>query len=187
MKIRLKHPRILTGIVVTVAVVGLAGWFYHYNQTPAVGTIYHAPVPEPRTQAATITTLKSATISLQHPTHYSVENKAVAPPITEQYSLNMHQGVESRRVTVSVKTAVEPMTEDSAYKFRKLTVAEYEITDAVVDDQPAFKASKKDGSEITYFIPGQGRYVIIAATTINPKAAFAEEVTHIIDSFAWVR
>lgn len=189
---RFLRPRAVIALTMLAGAVVLAFWFYKYNQTPGVGIVRPVVVEERDTKGATsMAHFKSTTIAFDYPTHYAtVETKPASSPITEQYMLNMHQpGQESRRVSIAVKRtpATEPFTEDSAYRFRQITVQEYTETAETIKDLPVKKMTKKDKSEVTYFIPGQGTYAIIAATSTRPNPDFEAEITALAQSFVWVR
>jgi hypothetical protein len=175
-------------ILLVVGVIALAGWFFKYNQTPAVGVVIPPAVPA-QTQGVASTKFKSSSISFEYPAHYSLENKEVAASVVELYGLSMRGATESRRIGITVKRSQpgETVFDDSAYKFRSMSTKDYQVSDAIVAGKSAKKMTKKDNSEITYFIPGNRYYVMFAATSTNPSAAFADEITGIIKSFAWVR
>jgi hypothetical protein len=184
---RLFRPKILATVVMTGGILAVMGWFYQYNQSPAAGTIY-GPTEE-HTQGVTTTRLKSASMAFEHPTHYTVENKPVVAPIAEQYLLNMHSGEESRRISITIRKPApgETVFDDSAYKFRLLKSSGYDASDVTVDGRPAKKMTKQDDTEVTYFVPGPKYYAIFAATSTNPKDAFAREITDVMKSFRWVK
>jgi len=188
---RFFHPKAVFALGLLAGAGVLVFWFYKYNQTPAVGVV-HAPVGQQSdTKGATSSShFKSATIAFDYPTDYAtVENKPASPPAIEQYMLRMYQpGKESRSISIAVKKlpSGEPFAEDSAYKFRKIT-PEYTESTETIGGLAAKKLTKKDGSEITYFIPGAGMYAIIAATSTTPKEALVTEMAALAQSFVWVR
>lgn len=185
-----KRPslKLVVSAVLLSSVVVLAGGFFRYNQTPAVGVVNPPPLPV-QTQGVASTKFKSASISFEYPAHYSLENKPVAASVIELYGLSMRGATESRRISITVKKTQpgETVFDDSAYKFRTLSTKDYQVSDAIVAGKPAKKVTKKDGSEIAYFIPGNRHYVMFAATSTNPNGAFADEISNVIKSFAWVR
>lgn len=183
---RLLRPKRLMGIAALFVVVFL-GWGYNYTQTPAEGVV-RAPTSAPQTKAATATLFEAKTFSLDLPDSYKpIDNKnnPVKEPTLEQQSFAMQAATESRRVGITVKRAPPAiLAEDSAYAFRKRN-QEYAVTEETVADNKITKMTKKDGSEITYFIAGNTAYAIIAATSSSPKNTFPEEITEIINSFEW--
>jgi hypothetical protein len=187
-----KRRRLRPKTFVTIGLLGGAGlfciWFYQYNQAPATGTVF-APREQLHTQGVATTRFKSASVLFDYPTHYSLENKQVVAPLAEQYVLNMHNGQESRRISVTVRKPRpgEDVYEDSAYKFRKNTIDSYQESAVTLNGMSAKKMTKKDGSEITYFIPGGAYYAIFAATSTNARTAFAEEIDTVMKSFVWVK
>lgn len=186
---RLLRVKVLVGLGLLAGVSAFGTWLYRYNQTPAVGVI-QTPVPQPQVEAVSSLHFNGVAIAFDYPSDYTtVENTAAEPrpPITEQYSLRGHDAATgSRRISIMVKDfAGGTMLEDSAYTFRTLPHSGYKADDVTVGDRSARKLTKKDGSEITYFIPGDKAYAIIAATSGHPDAAFEEETKTLIQSFVW--
>jgi hypothetical protein len=184
----LVRPKLLVSIGVLVGGVVLVGWGYYYTQTPAVGVIRTATTPGPQVEAVASAQLSGVAFAFDYPANYSnVENKTATVPIVEQYMLSKRDAGESRRISVTIKSSMlgSSMLEDSAYTFRKINVENYEGSDVTLIGKAAKKMSKKDRTEITYFIPGEKAYAIIAATSTNPKEAFSQEIEEVVKSFVW--
>jgi len=185
------RPKVLLWGGLLMAVAALGGWWYRYNQTPAVGTVHPPVSQEPQTKGVTTTHFKSVTIAFDYPTHYAtVENKPVVAPTLELYSLNMHDAAQgSRRITVTVKQLVtaSSLREDSAFTFRKLHPEQYASSEVTLHNQVVHRLAKKDGSEVSYFVPGDKAYAIVATTTTKPNESFEKEISEVMQSFVWVR
>lgn len=167
----------------------LAVWLYRYNQTPAVGVVRSSVSPEPKAETVTTVHFRGIAIAFDYPSDYkTVENKPVTQShTTELYTMNQSDPLTgSKQIAVTVKNLINgPMLEDSAYKFRQIESKTYEISDAALPRYAAKKTVRRDGTEITYFIPGEKGYAIIAATSNRPTDAFRQEITKLAESFVW--
>ncbi|HTE58336.1 MAG TPA: hypothetical protein VK694_06335 [Verrucomicrobiae bacterium] len=177
-------PKRILGIVMLFG-AGFFIWGYHYIQSPAEGTV-RTTGPTPRTEgvSTTIFTGKSFTVELPG-TYKSLKVDAAKAPTQELASLSQVSALENRRISITIKNSPPAnFSEESALQFRQHS-AEYVSGDAEVAGQKAIETSKKDGSEITYFVPGKNAYAIIATTSTNPRDSYNQEITEIINSFKW--
>lgn len=186
---KLSRPKILLSVGLLASVIGGAAWFYQYNQTPAKGVVHSAATEHPQ-RTHTITHFNGVAIAFDYPSDYtSVENKttALVLPTTELYSLNRFSpNTGSMRIGITVRDLSRgSLLEDSAYRHRLINPNEYQASEVTLPQYPAKKMEKTDGTEITYFIPGEKAYAIIAVTSTNPGTDFAKEVTELVNSFVW--
>lgn len=180
-----------------VALAGLllsVGWAWQwYNQQPVVGVITTPAIQPGEVKAETTAApgrYRSEHVSFAYPAMYSdALNTAPSGSIIEQYSMTAHlEKTESRRMSLMVKRASTPtaMREDSAYAFRLNQTDDYQLSqETTAGNLQVDKFTKQDGSEITYFINGNGKYVILAATSNLVNGGFVEDARSIVDSFVW--
>ncbi|HTE21783.1 MAG TPA: hypothetical protein VK674_01960 [Candidatus Limnocylindria bacterium] len=186
------RPKVLAGFGALVIVAGLVMGFYRFNQAPVTGVV-RPPDPAPRVAAATFAHFNGAAIAFDYSTDYrTVENRAgPVLPITEQYSLAQHSPTEgSRRISITVKNfSGGPMLEDSAYAFRRNEAGKYKADEVTMGEDSTKKTARtmtsKDGSEVTYFIPGKSAYAIVSATSTRPNEDFLKEAAALVRSFVW--
>jgi hypothetical protein len=184
----LTRPKLLL-LLGIVALAAGGWWLYRYTTSPVDGVIQAPSQPEPQTKAVSVSRFSGQNFRLEHPAYYSsIENHSKAAPksILEQYLLSMRgNGTESRQVSILIKQGnAASMAEDSAYVFRR-SHADYKVETTTLHDQQIQKSTKKDNSEIAYFVSGKAAYAIIVATSTNPGEAFWKEAGQIIESFAW--
>jgi hypothetical protein len=189
---KILRPKLL--IAFTVLIIGgiLANWWHRYNQAPAVGIVRTSvTTSKPESRQVSSGHFKGDMIAFDYPSSYtSVESKSAgaSAPISEQYTLNQPGMAGSNRISITVKSlSGSSMLEDSAYQLRTVKANEYEISDETISDRTIKKSVRKDGTEVTYFFPGEKAYAIIAATSSNPTDDFKQDVSKLVDSFAWVR
>lgn len=160
-------------------------WGYHYIQSPAEGTV-RTTGPAPQTEGVSTTVFAGKLFTLELPgTYKPLKADPARLPIQEQFSFGQVSALENRRVSITIKNSPPAnFSEESALQFRQHS-AEYASGNITVDDQQAIETSKKDGTELTYFVPGKNAYAIIATTSTNPRDSYTQEVTEIITSFKW--
>ena len=182
---RLLGPKRLIFVTAVFSMAFLA-WGYNYIQAPVEGTIY-TPRTKPQTESVSTTVFSGKLFSLELPGSYKRlpdDAKTVAPTL-EQYSFSHVSALENRRISITIRKASSTIfSEESALVFRQRNPA-YTSDEVEVAGQKAIRTVKKDGSEITLFIPGSGAYAIIATTSTNPRDSYSQEVTGVIKSFRW--
>jgi hypothetical protein len=197
-RLNFKLPRNLTSkkvvyLILVVVGIGLAWSWNWYNQQPSVGVIKPAITPPGEVKSDTVSAparYRSQHISFAYPAVYT-DNLNTAPSgrIIEQYSMTAHlEKTESRRVAIMVKSAdlTSDMKEDSAYQFRINQKVDYELSQQTTSSGlQVDKFVKKDGGEVTYFINGNLKYVIISSTSTVANGKYLDDVKDIIESFAW--
>ena len=173
------------GAATLVVGAGFLLWGYYYTQSPAEGTVRVAePAPQIEGVSTTVVTGKSFTLELPG-TYKPLEVDPAKPPTQELLSYSQASALETRRISITIKNSPPAnFREESALQFRQHS-AEYVAGNADIDGQKALETSKKDGSEITYFVPGKNAYAIIATTSTNPRDSYAQEITEILNSFKW--
>lgn len=180
------RPKRAISLVLVLFVAAFLFFGYRYIQSPAEGTV-HEPEPVPQTEAVSTTMLSGKTFALKYPGNYQpvagTDSKVTAPTV-EQYSLSARSAVENRRISITIRKSPPSLDEESALVFRQRN-PEYVSSDEEIAGQKATKLSKKDGTEITYFVPGPNAYAIIATTSTNPRDSYTQEVTDVLKSFKW--
>ncbi|MCW1908475.1 MAG: hypothetical protein KIH63_004000 [Candidatus Saccharibacteria bacterium] len=172
---------------------GLAWAWQWYNRQPVVGVITTSIPTAGEVKADTTAApgrYRSENLSFAYPAIYSdSQNTAPAGTTIEQYSMTAHmEKTESRRISLMVKTAeqVGAMREDSAYKFRLNSIDNYQLAqETTAKNLQTDVFSKKDGGEVTYFIAGPGKYLIVAATSNIANGDYKNDVKSVIDSVVW--
>jgi len=189
-KRKIKHPKlfITVGLVVILAVAGT--WWYRYNQAPAEGTIHNQDTSNIQTAPpAGSLTYSGKAVKFTYPGIYTNLQKGTpSGVITEQVSFAGRIGSqESRKIALTVKQLGGGlvMKEDAAYKSRLDDKSNYAHTTALIAGKTAEVFTRKDGTEITYIIPGEGKYVIISGTTTNPTGLLAADTDMVIKSVQW--
>jgi hypothetical protein len=177
-----------TGIAVVLLVFVFLFFGYRYTQSPAEGVVGNTKPDPSGTQSVSTTKIDSKYFTLEHPGYYTAvrsADKKVTPPTLETYGLGARLEMESRRLNVTVKQSPPSLLRDeSALAFRQNN-PDYISSEEEVGGQPAKKMVKKDGSEITYFVPGPNAYAIIATTSTLPGTDYEQEVGQVIKTFRW--
>lgn len=186
----LRRPKIIVILLIIVGIIFGIVWFYHLNQSPAEGVVDTSGISKPATSTAPQKLhFDSQLIAFDYPGGYTTATaNAVGANVIESYSLRLHDSAqESRNLAITVKKpeAGSTMTDDSAYVYRRQQASLYDITNVSVSGADLKKATKKDGSEITYFIPGPTYYAIISGTSTNPGQDIVDNTWLVASSFRW--
>jgi hypothetical protein len=181
---RLLTPKRLAGTIV-ISAAGLLLWGYHYMQSPAEGTV-RTRRSAPQIAGVSANTITGKSFSLTLPGEYAaVKVDPARSPTLEQVAYRHASALESRRISITIKSSPPAfLREESALLFRQRS-NEYESNNLTVAEAQATQMTKKDGTEITYFIPGKKAYAIIATTSSNPRDSYIHEVDEIVKSFKW--
>lgn len=192
-KPRNKKRRRITWLISILIIAFIGGGlflWYRYNQSPAQGTILQSPT---QTQSAEITgtkPFKGKAIGFDYLARYSVpEKQTIKAPVTEAYVLkyqNPQTGSQKIALMVTTPTANTPVFEDSAYTYRKNNPALYTASTEQFNGQTYTKMTKKDKTEVSYFVPGAGKYAVITITSSNPETDITKDLSYIIQSINWL-
>ena len=185
---------LLRRAVVVVLVVGLFVLLpvlaFIHIQSPAEGSIIsEAPVKNPNA-VLSAAHFQGKTMSIDYPTVYtsSTSNPATGNMV-EQYSLKARlEANETRLIAMTImKGGTEhPMNEESAYRFRHNSPDVYTESVVELNKLPAIQMSKKDGSEVTFFISGPINYAIIAMTSTHNTGGLNTDAVQVTNSFRWL-
>lgn len=133
---------------------------------------------------------KGNLITFDYPAVYTdTQSNKPSANMVEQYSLGARiDGAESRRISITISKVVngDSLKDDSAYKFRLNDTINYESTTVTINEKPIEKFMKKNGGEVTYFIPSTLYYAIISATSTRANGDFITDVAGLVSSFVWV-
>ncbi|HSW37429.1 MAG TPA: hypothetical protein VLG37_03620 [Candidatus Saccharimonadales bacterium] len=188
------HRKLLLLFTVGLILVSLVIGWYRFNQAPAEGIIKPSTDLEAKQTSAKPAApqhFQGLAVAFNYPAGYRLlEANPVVTPVVEAHSFSFRDGLqESRRLSITVKKPQEVVniTEDSAYAFRKLKTDTYEASEAVISGHNVKKMTKKDGTEITYFIPHGQAYAILTGTTTNPvDSKLPDDILLVVSTLTWL-
>jgi hypothetical protein len=168
MKNALKRRSVKFGLGLAV-IIGLVAASYIYMNKPAEGSITNL---QPSNHAAVEQQVSSSrytgtAFSFDYPNDYGdLQKNEPSGTTVEQVSMVAHTGpTGTLRITASAKSsATASMHEDSAFQLRLRNATDYTHEATSVLGQAADKFSRKDKTEVIYFIPGPSYYAILAGT-----------------------
>lgn len=176
--------------VAGLAIIAVVAWWYSYNQTPVTGTIITSNTPEPdEVKTPPNSHFKGTYVVFDYsPVYDTVQSNTPSGRMVEQYSLSAAgESLESRRISITINKIAGAVTiqEDSAYRLRANAPETYRLETVTVNELSVEKFSKKDGAEVTYFIPGGEYYAIVSATSTRSGGEFINDAAIIVSSLVW--